>query len=149
MRKYLKTLIIIVVITGAAVWGFQYLRFFDRLPAAFSQTVVAATESHGEGFGQSQGGYRGGRVQENPETLQSQTLQLPERKGQRRGGNEFGGNGFGDMGQGGDHHKTASLASWVNVSAYLSIFAFFVMMTYYGELGIRTFMQRRETCVST
>jgi hypothetical protein len=141
MRKHLKTLIIIVVITGAAVWGFQHLQFFDRLPVAFSQTVAAATN---EVRGQVQGGYRGGRGGEN----QDAAHQLPERRGQVRGGSTAGGNGFRGRGQGGGHNKTASLAGWVNVTAYLTIFTFFIMLTYYSELGIRAIMQHREACVS-
>jgi hypothetical protein len=137
MRKHLKTLIIIVVITVGGIWGFRHLQFFDKLPVAFSQTVAAATD---EVRGEGQGGYRGGRGRENPDAAH----QLPERKGQARDGNDFRGRG-----QGGGHNRTASLAGWVNVSAYLTIFAFFIMLTYYGELGIRAIMQRREACVST
>jgi hypothetical protein len=49
---------------------------------------------------------------------------VPERKGQERGGN-----GFRGMGQGGEHNRAASLAGWINVTAYLTIFAFFIMLT--------------------
>lgn len=136
MRKHMKTLIIIGVMTGTAVWGFQHVRFFDKLLIALNQKVFIGTELHGKDIGQGQGGYRGGRSRSVP---QSQTHELPEPREQGRGGN-----GFGGMGQGGGHNRTASFAGWVNVTAYLLIFAFFIMLTYYGELGIRTIMQRRE-----
>jgi hypothetical protein len=38
--------------------------------------------------------------------------------------------------RGGEQSLAQSLARWGNVLAYVSIFAFFVMMTYYAELGL-------------
>jgi hypothetical protein len=143
MPKHIKTLIIVVLMTGAALWGSQQLRFFEKLPTAFSQAAFAANESPGGGVGRGQGGFRGGKGRGNLDPSQSQTLPSIESESLQRSGN-----GFGGRRQGG-HAKTASLAGWVNVSAYLSIFTFVVMLTYYGELGLRNLMKRREACVSS
>jgi hypothetical protein len=143
MRKHIKTLIIVILITGAALWGSQQLRFFEKLPAVFSQTAFAAHVSPDEGIGRGQGGFRGGRGRGNLDPSQPQTFPFTGSGSLQRSGNSFGGRG-----QGG-HARTASLAGWVNVSAYLSIFAFIVMLTYYGELGIRKLAKRQEACVSS
>lgn len=133
MRKQIKTLFIVVLITGVALWGSQQLRFFQRLSMVFGQPAFAANGPSNEGLQRrGQGGYRGGAGQES-------------RKGIVRGGNGFGGRG---RGQGG-HARTASLEGWINVLAYLSIFAFFVMLAYYGEQSIRKLGNRPKACVTS
>ena len=132
MRKYITTLIIVIIITGAAVWGTQHLQFFQKLPLVFSQAVFAENGIQDEDMPREQGrGFRGGRGS------------VAEREGSGRGGHGSG--GLGGRGQG-RHAMTVSLAGWVNVLAYLSIFAFITMLTYYGEFGIRKLVKRQEAC---
>jgi hypothetical protein len=133
MAKYFRTLIIVVFITGAGVWGFHQARFFEKLPLALSQTVDAADGEHG-GTRRGRGnGFRGGAGQRG------------------RGGIEHEENSFvGHRGRGqGRHAMTASPEGWINVLAYFSIFVFVVMLTYYGERGIRNYANRHEPCVTS
>lgn len=137
----IRNIAIIACITGFAAWGVQQVRFFDKLPIIFSQSAFAETLPHGEGMNRGSGGFRGGRGRDMLALADSDKPAFPE---QGRGGQGVG-NGMG-RGHGG-HAYTASLEGWINVGAYLAIFAFGVMLTYYVERGIRTLTKRRETCV--
>ena len=129
MRKLPGTLVIVVLITAAAVWGCRHLQFFERLPMVFGQRAFAAS-------GDSDGGqlFR----------QRNRGRQLPTTSGE---GRKRGADGLG-RGQG-RHAMTVSSEGWLNVLAYLSVFVFFVMLTYYGEQALRKLVNRREACVTT
>lgn len=129
MAKHFNIVIIVVLISGAAVWGFQQTQFFTKLPRVFSGTSAPPGGKGRPPFGERNGSMPGG---------------VDGAAGQRPipGGGENNGAAGRPVG------PPITLASWLNVLAYFAIFAFTIMLTYYAELGIRAYTNRREPCVA-
>lgn len=138
MFKKIAAIVLVVAITGAALWGFQHVRFFEKLPDFFqsafaSDSFPAGGQQHGYDSMQR----NAGETAPEHATVDFSAEEAPRSQGSQQGGREQGGEGFGDMQRGGRGHGMAvSPAGWVNVMAYFTIFAFVVMLTYYGERGL-------------
>ena len=107
MRKLLGTCALVALISCAAVWGTQRIGLFPRLSGALSSLVFGTSNA-------------------NHAKPAKQTAQ----------DSQASANATTDNGQVERPNKrtlASPLDSWKNVCAYVAVFAFVVMATYYGE----------------
>ena len=120
MRKYLGTSALVVFISCAAVWGAQLVKFFQRLPMAFSSLAFAADGASNQG---------------RPPRADAQEFHAPTSPNE------------GKTERPQRHGKASASESWKNVLAYFAVFAFVVMLTGCSEQGLRKFAHRRDRCL--
>ena len=105
MRKLLGTCLLITLLSSAAIWGVQRIGFFPRVSGAFSLMISGESVSN--------------HARPAQETQGTQTSPDSNRQGQRPNG----------------HVMPSPAETWKNVFAYVAVFAFVVMVTYYSEQG--------------
>ncbi|GAK50048.1 hypothetical protein U14_01273 [Candidatus Moduliflexus flocculans] len=110
MRKFLETGLLVALISCAAVWGAQQIRFFQRIPMVFSSLTFAVSSVSNEG---------------RPPRPDTQEFQAPTQSNNEAGGRPQ------------RREMGASSDGWKNILAHCSIFAFMVMCAYYSEQSIR------------
>ena len=105
MRKLLGTCLLITLLSSAAIWGVQRIGFFPRVLGAFSSMISGESVSS--------------HARPAQDTQVAQTSPESSRPGQRPNG----------------HAMPSLVETWKNVFAYVVVFAFVVMVTYYSEQG--------------
>lgn len=114
MRKLLGTCLLIALLSSAAIWGIQRIGFFPRVSGAFSSMISGESASN--------------HARPAQETQGIQTSPDSSKQGQRPNG----------------HVMPSPSETWKNVFAYVAIFAFVVMATYYSEQGACAWADRRK-----